>query len=298
MDAKLILLVKGKPVRTIELKSEGACIGRAKGNQIQIPVANVSRRHCMITSEGPWLKIKDLDSANGTTVNGERVDEGLLRPGDTLVVGSATFQVEYDAPESEELAVAPVSDDALEAQAALADDDELFAEGPDLADDLTETTPPSDSDTRQTIEISTVDEEIEAFPVDEVPVVEEDLGAELDEVEAIPLDSETESPAAIFADEDEEADAEAITLDESEPIDLTGEDAPTDVPKAPPTPDQEAEASGVQDLAALAGHAEDDSGAGIDALRNLADVDEGADLNDDAALGDFLAGLAESDDDK
>ncbi len=69
-------------------------IGRAIDNDIRIASPAVSRRHCRIETgpEGVW--IIDLESSNGTLLNGQRVKRGLIKPGDNLRVGKAVLQIE------------------------------------------------------------------------------------------------------------------------------------------------------------------------------------------------------------
>jgi pSer/pThr/pTyr-binding forkhead associated (FHA) protein len=63
-------------------------IGRSEGNQVQLARAGVSRRHAMITigADGRYT-IEDLQSQNGTFVNGERVTQATLAHGDRIAVG-------------------------------------------------------------------------------------------------------------------------------------------------------------------------------------------------------------------
>jgi len=70
-------------------------IGREQGLGLVISHPLVSRRHCQLTRRGEVVFLKDLDSANGTTVNGQRVKEVALKPGDKLTIGPLTFIVVY-----------------------------------------------------------------------------------------------------------------------------------------------------------------------------------------------------------
>ncbi len=65
-------------------------IGRTMGNQVQLVCAGVSRRHALI-SLGPdrQYMIKDLQSQNGTFVNGEQITEARLADGDRIKIGEA-----------------------------------------------------------------------------------------------------------------------------------------------------------------------------------------------------------------
>ena len=60
-------------------------IGRHPDNQIVLDDAMVSRHHARLTWQGDGYVVQDLDSANGTWVNGRRIHQPTpLRPGDTL----------------------------------------------------------------------------------------------------------------------------------------------------------------------------------------------------------------------
>ncbi len=87
-------------------------IGRDATNDITIPAPNVSRTHARIERRGDACLVRDLDSTNGTWLQGRRIDEHLLHNGDTLRIGDA--QVVFKAaPEDmtlvEEIAALPGS---------------------------------------------------------------------------------------------------------------------------------------------------------------------------------------------
>jgi pSer/pThr/pTyr-binding forkhead associated (FHA) protein len=63
-------------------------IGRATGADFIVDAALVSRVHCRLTAlPGGELEVRDLESTNGTFVNGERVEVARLVSGDRLQVG-------------------------------------------------------------------------------------------------------------------------------------------------------------------------------------------------------------------
>jgi hypothetical protein len=53
----------------------------------------ISRRHAEIAVRGGECRIRDLDSCNGTLLNGHAIEQACLRRGDVLVVGETTIRV-------------------------------------------------------------------------------------------------------------------------------------------------------------------------------------------------------------
>jgi len=68
-------------------------IGRSAGAEVIVDAALVSRLHCQLTATTGRLRVKDLDSTNGTFVNGKRVQNAELHAGDTLSVGRVDLVV-------------------------------------------------------------------------------------------------------------------------------------------------------------------------------------------------------------
>jgi pSer/pThr/pTyr-binding forkhead associated (FHA) protein len=67
--------------------------GRHEECDVQLNSKKVSRLHCVLAQVNDDLVIRDLGSTNGVRVNGERVPEGRLRPGDELQIGNFRYQV-------------------------------------------------------------------------------------------------------------------------------------------------------------------------------------------------------------
>jgi diguanylate cyclase (GGDEF)-like protein len=87
-----LLLVDGAVViKKIPLEEKQYSIGRADDCGIVLSSKDVSRRHAVITNEGSQYFVEDLDSTNGTFVNGQRVTKAALQPGDEISVGDYTF---------------------------------------------------------------------------------------------------------------------------------------------------------------------------------------------------------------
>jgi pSer/pThr/pTyr-binding forkhead associated (FHA) protein len=86
-------VTEGQPEKTFRiLPGNARTIGRATGADFIIDAALVSRVHCRVTAlAGGELEITDLESTNGTYVNGERIDSARLASGDRLQVGRVEF---------------------------------------------------------------------------------------------------------------------------------------------------------------------------------------------------------------
>jgi pSer/pThr/pTyr-binding forkhead associated (FHA) protein len=67
--------------------------GRHQECDVQLQSKKVSRRHCCLAQVTGYLIIRDLGSTNGVRINGERVPEGRLYPGDELQIGNFKYQV-------------------------------------------------------------------------------------------------------------------------------------------------------------------------------------------------------------
>jgi pSer/pThr/pTyr-binding forkhead associated (FHA) protein len=68
-------------------------IGRAPRADFIVEAALVSRVHCRLSAGAADLEVVDLESTNGTFVNGERIDRARLKIGDRLAVGKVEFVV-------------------------------------------------------------------------------------------------------------------------------------------------------------------------------------------------------------
>ena len=68
-------------------------IGRSTGAQFIVDAALVSRLHCRLSAGATELQVDDLESTNGTFVNGQRVQQSSLKEGDRLGVGRVELVV-------------------------------------------------------------------------------------------------------------------------------------------------------------------------------------------------------------
>jgi hypothetical protein len=80
--------------RRVELGEDPVCVGRLDECDIQVSDKNVSRRHAEVRREGAGFVVVDLDSTNGTRVNGGRVKTRELADGDEISVGATKIRFE------------------------------------------------------------------------------------------------------------------------------------------------------------------------------------------------------------
>jgi len=80
----------------LELAEEVVTIGRSVENHVRINDTMASRVHCQIERDGETYKLVDLESQNGTRVNGRRVNVKVLDDGDRIEIGdvSIVFEIE------------------------------------------------------------------------------------------------------------------------------------------------------------------------------------------------------------
>src|ERR1039458_5603761 len=102
--AKLVILTQGLTGRAHELNVDRTTIGRVEDNTFQIAESSVSSHHCEVLLRGSDVVIKDLNSTNGTFINGEPITESVLKPGQTLRLGQVELKLE-----TEKAASAPAS---------------------------------------------------------------------------------------------------------------------------------------------------------------------------------------------
>lgn len=96
--SKLILSLEGQIIREIELNKERMTIGRKPHNDIQIENLAVSGEHAIIATILNDSFLEDLDSTNGTLVNGSPVKKHVLQNGDVIEIGK--FRLEYLNPQA------------------------------------------------------------------------------------------------------------------------------------------------------------------------------------------------------
>lgn len=97
MLIRLVPLDAADSLPTIIVDRPIILIGRHPECDVQIRSTKVSRKHCCLAevdADGqPALCVRDLDSTNGTRINGDIVSEGRLQSNDELTIGAFRFRV-------------------------------------------------------------------------------------------------------------------------------------------------------------------------------------------------------------
>lgn len=100
MNVSLVLIQNDGTIREAIVKPGTTLIGRQTGCHVRIPAAEISRQHCEVLLKGETITLRDLGSANGTYVNGEKVDQRVLSAGDMVTIGSVNLLLRIDGKPS------------------------------------------------------------------------------------------------------------------------------------------------------------------------------------------------------
>ena len=79
--------------KRVELKPGLNLTGRADTCELVVDHKSVSHHHCVLSIQDGTILVRDLDSSNGTLINGQKIKKGTLQNGDVLSVGAIRFQV-------------------------------------------------------------------------------------------------------------------------------------------------------------------------------------------------------------
>jgi pSer/pThr/pTyr-binding forkhead associated (FHA) protein len=103
----------------IPLRRGVLTIGRRESCDISLKFPNVSGLHCELAyKDAGYWQVRDLGSTNGIKVNGERVLNRALRPGDEIAIAKRKYKIQYN--------LTPAGEAALEA--VLSADEDVFSQ--------------------------------------------------------------------------------------------------------------------------------------------------------------------------
>ncbi len=89
---QIVTLAVGDTRREIDKRR--VVLGRSKDCDLQLPDPNISRRHAEVRQEGSAYWLVDLDSTNGSFVNGRKTARAKLEDGDVITLGSTELVFE------------------------------------------------------------------------------------------------------------------------------------------------------------------------------------------------------------
>jgi pSer/pThr/pTyr-binding forkhead associated (FHA) protein len=111
---KMIVSIDGVVIKEVQLTKDRTTLGRRPYNDIVIDNLAISGEHAVLQLSGSEVYLEDLNSTNGTYVNGKTAKKQLLRNGDTVEVGKYKIKFISDAVDdpSPKTAPAGLNDDA------------------------------------------------------------------------------------------------------------------------------------------------------------------------------------------
>ena len=98
----------------IPLKKDRILIGRRDNCDIVLRFANVSGQHCRMTLELGYWFIKDLESRNGTKVNGSSIRRKRLDPGAIITIAKHGYEIQYNPEILGAKGLPPADDDQID----------------------------------------------------------------------------------------------------------------------------------------------------------------------------------------
>ena len=105
MDVNLVMFRSDGTRREFPVRKKRLVIGRTSACDLRIPLASVSRKHCELLLDDIGVRLHDLGSSNGTWLNGQRIDQEALDPGDEITIGPVTLTLVVNGEPNRILAV-------------------------------------------------------------------------------------------------------------------------------------------------------------------------------------------------
>lgn len=90
---KMIVSIDGVVIKEVQLTKDRTSLGRRPYNDIVIDNLAVSGEHAVLQMSGTEVHLEDLNSTNGTYVNGKAVKKQLLQNSDTVEIGK--YKIKY-----------------------------------------------------------------------------------------------------------------------------------------------------------------------------------------------------------
>jgi len=96
----------------IPLLKKELVVGRAESCDIALRFPNISSRHCLLTLKNGYWVVTDLDSRNGTKVNGVKIVRKRIDPGELLSIAKHDYTLQYSPVDNGAIGPPPEEDQA------------------------------------------------------------------------------------------------------------------------------------------------------------------------------------------
>jgi pSer/pThr/pTyr-binding forkhead associated (FHA) protein len=188
LHAGLIVQRGGRLEGVVRWEAERLTMGRATECDVLLATAEVSRRHALLVREGDRYEVRDLESINGTFVNGEKISRRALQVGDVIRVEDFEITFVLDRAPIDEESEARVSAPAAGRDPGLTQIGEMVDLAPFVAEGE--------------------EEPAEAMSFDALPLENDDSFPEIESPTEAEMTSQGEPDTVLLADEepDEEKD--------------------------------------------------------------------------------------------
>jgi pSer/pThr/pTyr-binding forkhead associated (FHA) protein len=107
MYGELLPVGGGDPIPLIK---KSLLVGRRESCDIVLRFSNVSAHHCQMNVNGGYWYVRDLQSRNGIKINGVRVTDKIVKPGDILSVAKHKYELQYSPSELGAVGPPPADD--------------------------------------------------------------------------------------------------------------------------------------------------------------------------------------------
>ena len=120
--AKIIVTLDDNLIKVVPLSKERMTLGRRPYNDIVVDNLAVSGEHAALQAIGNEFYIEDLNSTNGTYINGKKIKRQILQAGDVIEIGKYAIKYARDVVDAKTIKSAAGSDETAAAENGLTDE--------------------------------------------------------------------------------------------------------------------------------------------------------------------------------
>jgi pSer/pThr/pTyr-binding forkhead associated (FHA) protein len=117
---KMIVSIDGVVIKEVQLTKDRTTLGRRPYNDIVIDNLAVSGEHAVMQMSGAEVFLEDLNSTNGTYVNGKAIKKQQLQNGDTVEIGKYKIKFVHDGASDHHEKTTVINSGSVEGDAASA----------------------------------------------------------------------------------------------------------------------------------------------------------------------------------